>query len=217
MSRRLLPIAIFALLACAALQATPLTVYFTGACGDCTGFGANGTVNASITFASGYFYNISGAATPLNLAYGDYVNGTYVGSNTETSAISQFEYDGSNKQSAIGTTAPVSSDVQFGWFGTGTGFPGTKSVRIVWGNTTSGISYEFDTIANSLSSNGDWSFTVVDNRTGGRTTEDQGTSGTWSFSAPPPSPVPEPATLAEMAGGLGLLGLLATAGKFSVR
>lgn len=215
MIRRLLPIAFCALLGCAALQASPLTVYFTGNCSDCVGLGVNGTVNASLTFANGYFYNINGPAEPTNLAYGDISDGNFTGVVTETSAVTSFIYDGSNKQAEISTTSPYEVFVNFGWEGENP-FPGAQSVTIEWGNPE-GISYAFSTVLNSLSSSGEWNFTITDNRSGGgHTTEDQGTDASWSFSPPPPSPVPEPATWAEMAGGLGLLGILGAAGKISM-
>lgn len=210
MTRRLLPFLLCALFACAALSASPLTVYFTGTCSDCTGLGANGTVNASITFAAGYFYNIDGPAESTNLAYGDFVDGTFTGVDTSTTSITKFVYDGSNKQALISATGFNSVDVNFGWEGKNP-FPGPQSVSLTWGDPAS-ISYEFDTVLNSLSTSGDWSFNRIDNNQ--RITEDQGTNAVWSFTAPPPSTVPEPATLAELAGGLGLLGALGLAGKF---
>ncbi|MGH9518780.1 MAG: hypothetical protein ACRD2D_03990 [Terriglobales bacterium] len=209
MTRRLLPIALCALFACAALSASPLTVYFTGVCSDCVGLGANGTVNAAITFTAPYFYNIIGPIESTNLAYGDDVNGTFTGVDAQTSSIAKFVYDGSNVQPLISTTLPYSTLVNFGWNGQNP-FPGAQSVSIEWGNPT-GISWAFNTVLNSLNSSGDWSFVRTDN--GHRNTEDQGTHASWSFTAPPPSTVPEPATLAELAGGLSLLGVLGLTGK----
>jgi len=211
MIRRILPIALCTLIACVALQASPLTVYFTGTCTDCTGFGVDGTVNAAITFADGYFYNINGAAVTSNLAYGDISNGTFTGVDDENSSISSFVYDGSNKQAKISTSAPYETFVNFGWEGENP-FPGPQSVTIEWGNPE-GISWDFSTVLNSLSSSGDWNLTRTDNNSGGHNTEDQGIDGSWSFTAPPPSPVPEPSTWTEMAGGLALLGILGAAGK----
>lgn len=213
MTRRLLPLALFALLTCA-LQATPLTIYFTGTCSDCVGTGAGGTVNASITFASNYYYDIYGAAESNNLAYGDVSNGSFTGIDFTTSSITSFIYNGSNIQPQISTSSPYFLSLNFGWGGTGTGFPNAKSATIEWGNPT-GTSYDFNTIGSATSAYGDWSFSRTTN-TGpctNRCSEDQGTNGVWSFTAPPPAPVPEPATWAEMAGGLGLLGFLGLAGK----
>jgi len=217
MTRRFLPVALFALLACVGLQASPLTVYFTGNCSDCTGFGANGTVNASITFAPQYFYNILGAATTNNLAYGD-LNSTgtdFIGQTQETSAVGNFTYDGSNKQAPITASNILRFDAVFGWNGENP-FPGPQSFDIEWGSLT-GISYDFNTVLNSANNgtSGTWNFSSTDNRSGGGGHQfmDQGTNASWSFTAPPPSTVPEPATWAEMIGGLGLLAMLGFAGK----
>lgn len=211
MLRRLLSVVVFAALAVVGSQASPITVYFTGTCTDCTGFGANGTVNASITFASAYFYNIVGPAESTNLAYGDSDgNGGFTGVDSQNSSIASFVYDGSNKQPRISTTLPFETEVVFGWNGQNP-FPGPQSVTLRWGNPQ-GINYEFSTVLNSLSSSGDWSFSVANNGPG-RVIEDQGTNAVWSFTAPPPSTVPEPATWGMMSGGLGLLGILGAAGK----
>jgi len=199
------------------LQASPLTVYFTGNCADCTGLGANGTVNASITFASQYFYNILGAANSNNLAYGD-LNSTgtsFIGQTQETTAVGSFVYDGSNKQAPITASHILRFDAVFGWEGQNP-FPGPQSFDIEWGSLT-GISYDFNTVFNSANNgtSGTWNFSITDNNTGGggHQLQDHGTNASWSFSAPPPSTVPEPATWAEMIGGLGLLAMLGFAGK----
>lgn len=217
MIRRLLPIVLFALMACVALQASPLTVYFTGNCSDCTGFGVNGTVNASITFAPQYFYNINGTAESNNLAYGDLDStGTeFIGQTLETTAVGSFVYDGSNKQAPITASNIIRFDAVFGWDGLNP-FPGPQSFDIEWGSLT-GISWDFNTVLNSADNgtSGTWNLSFTDNRPngGGHQFMDKGTNASWSFSAPPPSPVPEPATWAEMIGGLGLLAMLGFAGK----